>query len=134
MIEAEYSYNNAGFVLDFHEDDLATVQRLLYVDQGNTLTRSGSLSDNIRPTYESRLDGNYFLPTFLGGDHSTKFGVRWRSTPYETVSQTGGGATARIRASGQNEVDITRDGDTNREMWQYSRLLQRCLQEETARR
>src|SRR5262245_46934898 len=120
MLEGEYSYNNAGFLLDFHEDGLDKVQRLLYVDQGNTLTRSGSLSDNIRPTYESRLDGNYFLPSFLGGDHSTKFGVRWRSTPYETVSKTGGGVTARIRSSGVNEVDVTRDGDTNREMWQYS--------------
>ncbi len=120
MIEGEYSYNNAGFKLNFHEDSLATVQRLLHVDQGNTLSRSGSLSNNIRPTYESRLDGNYFLPNVLGGDHSTKFGLRWRSTPYETISQTGGGATARIRSSGVNEVDITRDGDTSREMWQYS--------------
>jgi hypothetical protein len=120
MLEAEYSYNNAGFLLNFHEDSLATVQRLQYVDQGNTLTRSGTLSNNIRPTYESRMDGNYFLPNVLGGDHSTKFGLRWRSTPYETISQTGGGVTARIRSSGVNEVDVTRDGDTNREMWQYS--------------
>ncbi len=120
VLEGEYSYNNAGFKLDFHADELATVQRLLYVDQGGTLTRSGSLSNNIRPTYESKIDGNYFLPNFLGGDHSTKFGVRWRSTPYETISQTGGGATARIRSNGVNEADITRDGDTSREMWQYS--------------
>lgn len=120
MLEGEYSYNNAGFLLNFHEDKLATVQRLQFVDEGNTLARSGTLSNNIRPTYESRLDGNYFLPSFLGGDHSTKFGLRWRSTPYETISKTGGGATARIRASGVNEADITRDGDTNREMWQYS--------------
>ena len=120
MLEAEYSYNNAGFLLNFHEDNLATVQRLLLVDQGNTLMRSGSLSNNIRPTYESRMDGNYFMPNFLGGDHSTKFGLRWRSTPYETISQTGGGVTARVRSSGINEVDVTRDGDTNREMWQYS--------------
>ena len=120
VLEGEYSYNNAGFKLDFHKDELATVQRLLYVDLGGTLTRSGSLSNNIRPTYESKIDGNYFLPNFLGGDHSTKFGVRWRSTPYETISQTGGGATARIRSNGVNEADITRDGDTSREMWQYS--------------
>ena len=120
MLEAETSYNDAGFVLNFHADELATVQRLTYVDQGGLLMRSGSYSGNIRPTNESRLDGNYFLPSFLGGDHSTKFGVRYRSTPYETISRTGGGATARIRASGINEADITRDGDTNREMWQYS--------------
>jgi hypothetical protein len=120
LLTGQYSYNDAGFLLNFHSDDLATVQRLLLVDEGNTLMRSGSLSDNIRPTYEGRLDGNYFLPSFLGGDHSTKFGIRWRSTPYETISKTGGGATVRIRASGVNEVDITRDGDTNREMWEYS--------------
>ena len=123
MLDAEYSYNNAGFVLDFHADDLATVQRLNYVDQGGLLMRSGSYSGNIRPTYESRMDGNFFLPSFLRGDHSTKFGLRWRSTPYETIARTGGGATARIRASGQNEADITRDGDTSREMWQYSLYL-----------
>jgi hypothetical protein len=120
LVNGEYSYNDAGFLLDFHEDGLDKVQRLLYVDQGNTLTRSGSLSNNIRPTYEARLDGNYFAPQFLGGDHSTKWGVRWRATPYETISRTGGGATARIRATGVNEVDVTRDGDTNRDMWQYS--------------
>jgi len=120
MVEGEYSYNNAGFQLDFHEDSLATVQRLRYVDLGDTFARSGTFSNNIRPTYESRLDGNYFLPNFLGGDHSTKFGLRWRSTPYQTISRTGGGVTARIRSTGINEVDVTRDGDTNREMWQYS--------------
>ncbi|MDO8681314.1 MAG: carboxypeptidase-like regulatory domain-containing protein [Acidobacteriota bacterium] len=120
MIEGEYSYNNAGFMLNFHDDSLATVQRLRYVDQGDTFARSGTFSDNIRPTYESRLDGNYFMPGFLGGDHSTKFGVRWRSTPFETISKWGGGVTARIRASGQHEVDVARDGDSAREMWQYS--------------
>ena len=120
MLEAAYSYNNAGFVLDFHDDALATVQRLNYVDQGGLEMRSGTYSGNIRPTYEARMDGNYFLPSFLGGDHSTKFGVRYRATPYETISKSGGGATARIRASGQNEADITRDGDTSRDMWQYS--------------
>lgn len=36
VLEGEYSYNNAGFKLDFHKDELATVQRLLFVDQGVT--------------------------------------------------------------------------------------------------
>jgi hypothetical protein len=127
LLDAQYSYNDAGFVLDYHSDDLATVQRLLYVDQSNTVDRSGTYSGNIRPTYEARLDGNYFLPSFLGGDNATKFGLRWRSTPYETISKTGGGATVRIRASGQNEVDITRDGDSNRDMWEYSAYFNDAL-------
>jgi hypothetical protein len=120
LLDGQYSYNNAGFVLDYHSDELANVQRIRYVDQNNLDDRSGTYSGNIRPTYEGRLDGNYFIPGFLRGDNATKFGFRWRSTPYETISKNGGGATVRIRASGQNEVDIVRDGDTSREMWEYS--------------
>ncbi len=120
LLDGQYSFNDAGFVLDFHLPELATVQRLRYVDQSNLDDRSGTYSGNVRPTYEARLDGNYYLANLLGGDHATKFGVRWRSTPYETITRTGGGAVVRIRASGQNEVDVLRDGDTSREMWEYS--------------
>ena len=120
LLDGQYSYNDAGFVLDYHTDDLATVQRLRYVDQSNLDDRSGTYSGNIRPTYEARLDGNHYLANLLGGDHATKFGVRYRSTPFETITKTGGGALVRIRASGQNEVDVLRDGDTSREMWEYS--------------
>ena len=102
--------------LDFHSDELATVQRLRYVDQNNLDDRSGTYSGNIRPQYEAKIEGNYFAASRLGGDHATKFGFRWRSTPYETISRSGGGAQVRIRASGQNEVDIIRDGDTARDM------------------
>jgi carboxypeptidase family protein len=120
LLDGQYSYNDAGFVLDYHTDDLANVQRLRYVDQNNTDDRSGTYSGNIRPQYEARLDGNYFMSHKLAGDHATKFGLRWRSTPFETISKSGGGAQVRIRASGQNEVDIIRDGDSNREMWESS--------------
>jgi hypothetical protein len=119
LLDGQYTYNDSGFLLNFHTDDLATVQRLNYVDTG-VLDRAGTLSDNIRPTYESRVDGNYYLADFLGGDHSTKFGVRYRATPYTTITRTGGGATARIRASGINEVDVTRDGYSPRDLWEYS--------------
>src|SRR6185295_5257668 len=120
LLDGLVSYYNAGFVLDYHTDDLATVQRLRYVDQNNLDDRSGTYSGNIRPQYEARLDGNYYLANKLGGDHATKFGIRRRSTPFETISKSGGGAQVRIRASGQNEVDIIRDGDQNRELWEYS--------------
>lgn len=66
------------------------------------------------------MDANYYVLNFLRGDHGTKFGIRWRHTPYETITQTGGGAIARIRASGQNEADIIRDGDSPRDLWEYS--------------
>jgi len=120
LLDGLVSYYNAGFVLDYHSDDLADVQRLRYVDQNNTDDRSGTYSGNIRPQYEAKVDGNYFLSNMWGGDHATKFGLRWRSTPFETISKSGGGAQVRIRASGQNEVDVIRDGDVNREEWQWS--------------
>ena len=120
LLDGQYSYYDAGFVLDFHADELATVQRLRYVDQNNLDDRSGTYSGNIRPQYEAKIEGNYFAANRLGGDHATKFGFRWRSTPYETISRSGGGAQVRIRASGQNEVDIIRDGDTARDMSEYS--------------
>jgi hypothetical protein len=120
LLDGQYTYADFGFVLDFHAPELADVQRLRYVDLNNTDDRSGTYSGNLRPQYEGRLDGNYFLPKLLGGDHSTKFGVRYRSTPFDTITRHGGGVLVRIRASGQNEVDVIRDGDQNREMWEYS--------------
>src|SRR5262245_51366805 len=118
MLTGQGLFNGGGFLLNFHTDDLATVQRLNHETTGDS--RSGTLSDNHRPTYEGRLDGSYFLTSVLGGDHSTKFGVRYRLTPVKTITKTGGGATARIRNNGINEVNVTRDGYSARDTWQWS--------------
>ena len=118
MFTGQALFNGGGFLLDFHSDELATVQRLNHETQGDS--RSGTQSDNHRPTYETRLDGNYFIPSFLRGDHSTKFGLRYRLTPVRAITKTGGGATVRIRNNGDHEVNITRDGDSNRDTWQWS--------------
>jgi hypothetical protein len=118
MLTAQGLFNGGGFLLNFHTDDLATVQRLNHETLGDS--RSGTLSDNHRPTWEGRLDGTYYKTSFLGGDHSTKFGLRYRLTPVKSISKTGGGATARIRNNGINEVNVTRDGYTSRDTWQWS--------------
>jgi len=118
MMSAQGLFNGGGFLLDFHTDELATVQRLNHETTGDS--RSGTQSDNHRPTYEARLDGNYYLPSFLGGDHSTKFGLRYRLTPVKTITKTGGGATVRLRNNGDHEVNITRDGYSARDTWQWS--------------
>jgi len=118
LLSGQGLFNGGGFLLNFHKDELATVQRLNHETFGNS--RSGTLSDNHRPTYEARLDGNYFLPSLWGGDHSTKFGLRYRRTPVKAISKTGGGATVRIRNNGDHEVNITRDGYVSRDTWQWS--------------
>jgi hypothetical protein len=118
VVSGQGLFNGGGFLLNFHTDDLASVQVLNNETTGTF--RSGTLSDNHRPTYEARLDGSYFLTNVLGGDHSTKFGLRYRLTPVKAISKTGGGATARIRNNGINEVNVTRDGYTSRDTWQWS--------------
>jgi hypothetical protein len=118
MLTGQGLFNGGGFLLNFHKDELATVQVLNHETNGTS--RSGTLSDNHRPTWEGRLDGSYFLSSFLGGDHSTKFGLRYRLTPVKTISKTGGGATVRLRNNGDHEVNITRDGYSARDTWQWS--------------
>jgi hypothetical protein len=113
---------DGGFLLDFHADELADVQPTFDIITGMN-GRSGNLTDNIRPTTEVRLDGNYLLSGLLGGDHATKFGLRYRSTPFETINKRGGGATARYRNGVPSEAEIYRDGDTNLDMWGYSAYL-----------
>ena len=111
-IDAQVSHVDGGFLLDFQDASLVDVQQINYVDQGR-VARSTTNYNTIRPQWETRVDGNYYLPKKLGGDHSLKFGYRYRTTPIESISQVGGGATVRIRASGANEADITRDADFN---------------------
>ncbi|HEX6736764.1 MAG TPA: TonB-dependent receptor, partial [Vicinamibacteria bacterium] len=118
-LDLKASHVDGGFLLDFHSDELATVQPTFDIVTSMN-GRSGTRNEYIRPTTEVRLDANYFLPGALGGDHSTKFGVRYRSTPYQQLTQTGGGATARFRDGVAAEANILRDGHTNRGLWEYS--------------
>jgi hypothetical protein len=110
---------DGGFLLDFHSDELADIQPTFDIITGMN-GRSGTSTNNIRPTTEVRLDANYFLADLLGGDHATKFGLRYRSTPYQTITKTGGGAQARFRSGVPSEGELRRDGHTSRELWEYS--------------
>jgi len=119
MLEARANYVDGGFLLDFHDDSLANVQPTFdIVTQMNG--RSGTQTDNIRPTKEAKIDGTYFIADVLGGSHSTKFGVRGRWTPYQTITKTGGGATARFSNGVPAEASISRNGHTTRDLYEYS--------------
>jgi hypothetical protein len=114
--ENQYAYTDGGFVLDFHEDALEDVQPLFDIDSG-FLSRSNQRSGPfIRPQYEFKSDGNLFLSSVLGGDHSMKFGARWRSTPFDSYAKRGGGVTARVDAGVPVEADFYRDSASLREM------------------
>jgi hypothetical protein len=78
----------------------------------------------IRPVNAVNFNGNYFMPSMLGGDHAIKFGSYWRDANSESISHTGGNATVRfpnqaafdndtcVTSAGGCQVALTRDGHT----------------------
>ncbi|HEX2456910.1 MAG TPA: TonB-dependent receptor [Vicinamibacterales bacterium] len=131
-LDGQFSHTTGGFRLDFQDDSLVDVQRINYVDEGRVARSADSNYNTIRPQWETRIDGNYYLPKFLGGEHSMKFGYRYRTTPIESISQYGGGGEVRIRSAanmntctvggvtftlGCHEANITRDADFSIQRW-----------------
>ena len=123
LVDAQYSHVGNNFILDFHDPSLSTVEPILIVN--STLNgRSGSESVNIRPVNAFNVNSNYFLPSFMGMDHSFKFGAYWRNSQSDTISHVGGNATARfptqadfdndtcVNASAGCAVSLTRDGNS----------------------
>ncbi len=86
---------NGGFFLNFPDESLETVQSALDLTT-NYQTRSHYREKFDRPQTEVRADGNYFLTSFLGGDHATKFGIGYRDTPFSAQRHRGGFAQARF--------------------------------------
>lgn len=98
-IESAATYVGGGFLLNFHEDSLESVQRKFNITTGLN-SRSGSRSGPFeRPMTEIRTDANYFASNVLGGDHAIKFGVRWKDSPFDSGRTS---AASRRRGSGRS--------------------------------
>ena len=110
LLDTTYGFVDGGFRLDFHEDALADVQRLLETTNA-ALARSNQNSINVRPQNEIKTDGNYFS-TFFGADHALKFGARWRDTPFNTGGHIGGFVTGRLLNGVPIEADLHRDNNS----------------------
>ena len=123
IFDTTYGYVDGGFRLDFHEDALADVQRILETTN-NALARSNQDSVNVRPQHELKLDGNYFATSLLGGEHALKFGARWRDTPFDTGGHIGGFVTARLRNGAPVEADLHRDNNSRTSLRGYAAYLQ----------
>lgn len=119
-VESQYAYTDGGFVLDFHSPELAEVQRLVDLDTGVTSRSGRRAGPFVRPQTEIKSDANYFLSGVLGGDHSMKFGLRWRDTPSSSQSHIGGFATARVDAGRAVEADLHRDSNAHAAMTNFS--------------
>jgi hypothetical protein len=99
-------YQDGGFNLTEQEGG-RDIQRL--VNRETDFVSRGlfsNASNIVRPTTEVKTDSSYFFSNLLGGDHTTKFGVRYRNTPWETNTYWTGGAEARI----SNNFGLRPDG------------------------
>jgi hypothetical protein len=122
LFDTAVGYVDGGFRLDFHEDALADVQRVLETTN-NALARSNQNSINIRPQTEVKVDGNYFLTNLFGSEHAMKFGARWRDTPFDTGGHIGGFVTARVRNGSPVEADLHRDNNSRTSLSSVSAYL-----------
>jgi hypothetical protein len=102
LLDVQYAHIANNFILDYHEDALADVQRTLVVSTGLN-GRSGTQSVNIRPANSLNFNASYFMPAKMGGDHALKIGGYWRDNFSESPSSTGGHAIARFPTAISND-------------------------------
>jgi hypothetical protein len=124
LVDLLWSHVGNNFVLDFHEDGLADVQRRLEVSTGiwaDSFQRSGPF---IRPTHSFEVTTNYFLPGALGGDHALKAGFRWRSAKEHSESHVGGNTTRRFISGAAREAELHRDSIVDYYLSTYGAYLQ----------
>jgi hypothetical protein len=125
LFDTTYGFVDGGFRLDFHEDSLYDVQRILETTS-TALSRSNQNSVNVRPQREIKTDANYFN-TFMGADHALKFGVRYRDTPFDTGGHFGGFATARLLNGVPIEADLHRDNNSRTSLSSTAAYLQDAI-------
>jgi hypothetical protein len=123
LVDAMWSHLGNNFVLDFHEDSLRDVQARQETTTG-LWGRSYQASTFLRPTNSFDLTSNYFLPGSFGGDHSLKFGYRWRSAHSVSLNHHGGFIDARYTNGVPNSADIWRDQNSESHLNTHALYLQ----------
>jgi hypothetical protein len=111
LLDVQWAHLGNNFVLDFHDDALRDVQARVETTT-SAWSRSYQASVFTRPTNSLDVVNNYFLPARFGGDHSLKFGYRWRSAHSTSLNHRGGFVDARYTSGVANSADIWRDGNT----------------------
>lgn len=108
LVDTSASYVDGGFLLDFTRPELATVQAQFDLATGLN-SRSRFMDDNIRPQTQVGADANWFLSNVIGGDHTVKFGFKWRDTPTERLVHRGGYGIVTTSRDAPVEATMTRD-------------------------
>jgi hypothetical protein len=110
MMEYQYAHVGNNFVMAFHDDSLAKVQPTyeLYAPAG-LYGRSFTQNTYVRPTDSIDVTGNYFIPGWMGGDHTIKFGTKYRNDVAHSETLYGGNALARLAYGVPYQAEIRRD-------------------------
>jgi hypothetical protein len=108
LVDVMWSHLGNNFALDLQDPALYDVQPRIETTTG-LWARSFNASLFIRPTNSLDVVSTYFLPATAGGDHSLKFGYRWRSAHSTSRNHRGGFVEARFTNGVANSADIWRD-------------------------
>jgi hypothetical protein len=108
LVDVMTAHLGNNFVLDFHDDGLRDVQAR---QETTTLVwgRSFQASTFLRPTNSFDVVSSLFLPARFGGDHSLKFGYRWRNSHSTILNHRGGFIDALFTNGVATAADIWRD-------------------------
>jgi hypothetical protein len=108
LVDVMWSHLGNNFTLALQDDSLLDVQPA-FETTTSAWSRSFNASTFIRPTNSLDVVSTYFLPATAGGDHSLKFGYRWRSAHSTSYNHRGGFIEARFTNGVANAADIWRD-------------------------
>ena len=108
LVDVMAAHLGNNFVLDFHDPALRDVQA-----RQETTTqvwgRSFQASTFLRPTNSLDVVSSLFVPARVGGDHSLKFGYRWRNSHSTILNHHGGFIDALFTDGVATAADIWRD-------------------------
>jgi hypothetical protein len=110
LVDVMWSHLGNNFALDLQDPSLYDVQPSFETTTG-LWGRSYNASTFVRPTNSLDVVSTYFLPATAGGDHSFKFGYRWRNAHSTSTNHRGGFIEARFTNGVSNAADIWRDSN-----------------------
>jgi hypothetical protein len=132
LLDLQYAHIGNNFTLGLQSPDLRTTQPTFVISTGLN-GRSAAESVFIRPVNSLTFNSNYFMPGFIGGDHSLRVGGYWRNSNTTSINHTGGYATVRYPNAITNDcsvaatgcqVDLTRDGYSVYDLTNYAAYVQ----------
>jgi hypothetical protein len=115
IADLQFARVGGGFALLFNQPENKDIQPLQDLATGR-FERSYLEQNFDRPATSFELNSNYFLPARLGGDHSFKFGFKYRDTPAYSDAIYGGGVFAQVRNGVPERAQFYRGSQTQYSM------------------